>query len=1099
MKQSLISLFMLLSALCFADNDEARLLRFPSVGGDKIAFTYAGDLYSVSIDGGVAVKMTSDIGFEMFSRFSPDGKTIAFTAQYDGNTEVYTMPTEGGTPKRLTFTATLDRDDIGDRMGPNNIVMCWTPDGKEIVFRTRWYTFSGLRGLLYQVPVNGGDIKQIPTTEGGFCSYSPDDKKLAMNRMFREFRTWKYYRGGQADDIWINTVGTTKLENITNNDAQDIFPMWIGKEIYFFSDRDGIMNLFCYNTSTKETAKMTRFDVYDCKFPSYSKDYVVFENGGYIYKFSVADKKCEKVPVTIKDEALYARSKFSQPLIGGGGRGMSGRAGYGLSPDGERVLAIVRGDIFSIPATIGATYNLSNSPESHEKDAVWSPDGKNIAFFSDASGEYQAYIIPYDRPEEKTMLTNFPDGYPSNLAWSPDSKKLYFTTDRKEFYSLDVASKNLKKIFQGEYGAVRGFDISSDGKWITYATSGKNNVSIINIYDVAKDEHHTVTTPWYDSYSPIFSQDGKYLFFTSARDFQARYSDVEWNAAYDISSFVFVLPLAKDTPNPVIIKGDEFKVATNAPEAPAKGGKDAKDNKESRKGKDATPEKPAEKPATNIVIDFDGIVERAAALPLGSGSYQLIASDGKDLFFYEGSEMKKISMKDMEVTPVTKSRIMAATPDGKKALIGDKGKLYVVDAPAFRSGEKAVPVEDAKVLVDYHKEWKQIFDETWRIYRDGFFVKNMVGRDWNAIKAKYEALLPYVNHRQDLTYIIGEMIAELNTGHCYVTTGEAPQPERIKTGLLGGQFSKDKSGFFRIDKIFEGVSWGNAQRSPLGEPGLGVKVGDYILEINGISTKNLNSIFEALIGKVGVVTALKVNGTPSDKGAKTIYVKPIADESQLAYYEWVQNNIRKVEKASNGEIGYIHIPDMSVAGLDEFTKLFYSQLDKKALIIDDRMNGGGNVSPMILERLQRVAYRVNMSRNGSTDPTPVPNATHVGPKVCLVDKYSSSDGDLFPYGFQQLKLGPVIGVRTWGGIVGISGSKPYVDGQQVTTPFFTSYSTDGKWIIENHGVDPDIIVDINPFEDFKGNDAQLNKAIEILKEQLKTYTPLPTMPADPVR
>lgn len=1077
MRKTFCFLFMLLPLLMNAE--EARLLRFPSVGGDKIAFTYAGDLYTVSIDGGQATKLTSHIGYETFSRFSPDGKTIAFTGQYDGNTEVYLIPSEGGVPQRLTYTATLDRDDIGDRMGPNNIVMCWTPDGKDVVFRTRWYTFSGLRGLLYHAPVDGSDLRQIPTTEGGFCSYSPDGKKLALNRMFREFRTWKYYRGGQADDIWINTVGTTELVNITNNPAQDIFPMWVGEKIFFLSDRDHTMNLFCYDVASGQTRKVTDFKEYDCKFPSYSQEYVVFENGGYIYKYNIAADKCEKVNITLSSDGVYARGKLSDAPSAQSAMGMY-RGGFSLSPDGERVLATHRGDIFNLPATKGATYQITSSSSSQEREPVWSPDGNKIAYFSDASGEYQVYVADAANPASAVKMTNFKTGYPQGLTWAPDSKTLYFSDEKKNTYSLDVESKKLTKIFYGKFGGMRGYDISPDGAWLAYSASAQNNVSVVYLYNVAQKKHYPVTTTWYDSYSPVFSADGKYLFFTSAREFQSRYSRVEWNAAYDISNYIFVVPLAKATPAPTLLKGDEY-----TPGTPAGGNKPAS-------GKPGAA--PAPTPAAKTVVDTDGLIERAAVLPIGSGRFGIIGCWGDHLYYTKGGETCKLSLKDMKESKLGKDRVITTTPDYKKALVMSKGALKVVSTNSFK-GEATVPTSDMRVSIDYAQEWKQIYDETWRVFRDHFYLENMHGKDWDAIHDKYAVMLPYVQHRQDLTYLIGEMIAELNIGHAYVTTGEAPRAERIKVGLLGGQFAKDKSGYFQVTKIFQGEDWSKTNRSPLAEPGLGVKVGDYVLAVNGKSLKDVRNIYETLVGKVGSMVALKVNTTPSEEGARTIYVKPIADETQLAYYEWVHNNIRKVDEMSGGQIGYIHIPDMSTVGLDEFTKLFYTQLDKKALIIDDRMNGGGNVSPMIIERLQREVYRMNMYRNGSEGLATIPESTHHGPKVCLVDKYSSSDGDLFPYGFQKLGIGPLIGTRTWGGIVGISGSKPYVDGQDVRTPFFTSYSTDGKWILENEGVTPDIYVDINPFEDYLGNDAQLNKAVEVLLEQIKTYPQLPGVPA----
>lgn len=1052
----------MLLPFCAINAQEGRLLRFPSVGGDKIAFSYAGDLYTVSINGGTAQKITSDIGYEMFSRFSPDGKTIAFTAQYDGNTEVYTIPSAGGIPKRITYSASVSRDMVGERMGPNNIVMCWTPDGKNIVYRSKWYNFSGLRGLLYTISANGGEPTQIPTTEGGFCSYSPDGKQLAFNRMFREFRTWKYYRGGQADDIWINQVGSTKLDNITNNPAQDIFPMWIGNDIYFLSDRDHIMNLFCYNTKSKEVSKVTNFTEYDCKFPSFSNNYVVFENGGYIYKYSVSNKKCEKVKIELNCEDIYARSKYNKSPE----NAFFSRSGYSLSPDGEKVLAIHRGDIFSIPAQKGATYNLSNSSESHEREATWSPDGKSIAFFSDKSGEYQLYLMDGENTEKVTMLTKFKEGYPTGLLWSPDSKKIYFSNEKRELCSIDVASKALKVIITGKYSGIYNYDFSNDGNWLVYTTSGKNRVSVIYIYDIKADKHHQVTGQWYDSSSPIFSEDGKYLFFTSSRDFNANYSYVEWNASYEVKNYVFVTPLTKETTDPTIIN---VSVDKNG---------DAKGDK-----------------TQNSTIDFDGIVERSALLPIESGRYSLLTCINDELYYSSKGEIKKISMKDMKISSVADGRILAATTDGSKALLAEKNNLYVVSSKQGFKKDDPLSLQDVNTLVDYPKEWAQIFNESWRIVRDHFYLENMHGKDWNKLRDKYSVLLPYVRHRQDLTYIIGEMISELNVGHAYITTGEAPTPERIGTGLLGGKFEKDKSGYFKITKIFQGAPWESTLVSPLGAPGIKVNCGEYIISVNGTSCKEMGTIYQSLIGKVGSTVALKINSQPKEEGARIVYVKPIGDESNLAYYEWVQNNIKKVNEATNGEVGYIHIPDMSVAGLDAFTKLFYTQLDKKALIIDDRMNGGGNVSPMILERLQREAYRMTMARNGGELLSTVPGETHHGPKVCLVDKYSSSDGDLFPYGFQKLGIGKLIGTRTWGGIVGISGSKEFVDGQDMRTPFFTSYSIDGKWIVENHGVDPDIVVDINPFDDYLGVDAQLNKAIEVLKEEMKNYKPLPGVPA----
>jgi len=1073
-------LFTTLTSLAARD-PEGRLLRFPATGNGLIAFSYAGDLYTVPLEGGNASRITSNNGYEVFPKFSPDGRTIAFTAQYDGNTEVYTIPAEGGEPKRLTYTATLDRDNIGDRMGPNNIVMGWTTDGKNVVFRSRWYSFSGMRAHLFTVPAVGGELSQIPTSEGGFCSYSPDGQYLALNRMFREFRTWKYYKGGQADDIWVNKLGTTQLENITageGDNAQDIFPMWIGTDIYFISDRDSIMNLFRYDTGTKKTEKMTRFDTYDIKFPSAWGEYIVFENGGYIYSFNTRNRELNKVEITLHEENLHARTRLMDVS--------AQAANYSLSPNGERVLVTSRGDVFSVPGTEGATYNMTRTPGIHEREAMWSPDGSQIAWFSDQTGEYQLYVMPYDNPSAARQITSFTDGYPDNLDWTPDSRGLYFTTEKRELWHAVPATGTARCVLQTPYSAIRSYDISPDGKWITYSTQAENRMDVVYLYSVDDNISYPVTSPWYDAQSGVFSDDGKYLFFTSARDFSASYSRVEWNASYNVSSYVFVLPLAKGTPDPTALKAVEYKPSekSDTPPAPPAAPKGRKNDKA----------EPAAEKQVNVTVDLDGIVERASALPLDPGMYWLLAAVDGDLYFSTRRDIKKISLSDLKESPVVTGMPLAYAPKGKKMLLRDGEDLFIIGAPSWKK-DKKVMLQDVRVFTDYPAEWNQIFNETWRVYRDHFYLPTMHGRDWEGIREKYEVLLPYVKHRHDLTYLIGEMISELNVGHCYVTSpSDTPAPERVKVGLLGARFGKDASGAFRVIRIYEGENWDKSLRSPFREGGVDIAQGDYIMEVDGVDCSSMKVIYEALIGKVDKTVALTVNSSPSRTGARTVYVRPIADEASLMYYEWVQENINKVNRASNGQIGYIHIPDMGIAGLDMFTKLFYTQLDKKALIIDDRMNGGGNVSPMILERLAREAYRMSMYRHGVN--LPVPNESHSGPKVCLIDKYSMSDGDLFPYGFRKMGLGKLIGTRTWRGIVGISGSKPYLDGQDVRTPFFTSYSTDGEWIIEGHGVEPDIEVDINPFEDYLGNDAQLNKAIEVLLEELKSFEPLPGTPPD---
>ena len=1052
--------------------EEARLLRFPATNGSDIVFSYAGDLYKVSVRGGEAKRLTSHVGYEMFPRFSPDGKTIAFTGQYDGNTEVYTIPADGGEPLRVTYTATNQRDDVGDRMGPNNIVTAWTADGAKIVYRNR--IGSGFGGKLYTVAKEGGLSEVIPLPEGGFCSFSPDGKRLAYNRVMREFRTWKYYQGGMADDVWIYDAGKKTVENITNNRAQDIFPMWVGDEIYFLSDRDRTMNLFVYDTKTKTTSKVTDFTEYDIKFPSTNGQLIVFENAGYIYRFDPAAKKAEKVSITLTSDHLYARSEIKD-----GGRYMRGAS---LSPDGKRVVVTARGEIFNLPVEKGVTKNIVRTPGAHERSATWSPDGKHIAYISDATGETELYMQPAEGGEA-VQLTKNNDTYIRNFEWSPDSKSIVYTDRKNRINLLNVATKQVTEVLRDPKKEPYEVTFSPDSKWLAYTRMADNEYDIIYLYRIDDKKEFQVTDRWYDSGSPTFSTDGKYLVFTSMRDFNPTYGSKEWNHVYGYSNGVYLALLTKDTPSPFLTKDDGSKAEPKKVEINVEEGK-KKETDEKKKPEGVT-----------VKVDADGLSDRIVKVPLPQGYHGNLYSDGQKVYYSRNNSTYVYDLNKQKEETVAEGARMWVEPGGKKAGFFKNKQLFVKDIPAGRVDLKdPVNFSDMKMTIDYAKEWAQIFDEAWRAFRDGFYLENMHGVDWKAMKKKYGVLLPYVKNRQDLTYLIGEMIGELNCGHAYVNTGETNRPQRIKTGLLGAEISRDKSGFFRLEKILPGESWSPALRSPLTEPGIEAQVGDFIVAIDGVPTNTVNDLYALLVGKAGVPTELSLNGKAQLNGARKVVIRPLEEEYSLYHYQWVKNNIEKVDKASGGKIGYIYIPDMGVDGLNEFAKYFYPQLDKEGLIIDDRANGGGNVSPMILERLAREPYRMTM-RRGSTRNGTVPDAVLVGPKVCLINKYSASDGDLFPWGFRALKLGKLIGTRTWGGIVGITASLPFIDGTDVRVPFFTSYDMNGNWMVENEGVEPDILIDNDPVKEWNGEDEQLNRAIEEVMKELKNRKPLPKTPA----
>ena len=1052
MKKLLLALLFAGGAVA-AEAEEARLLRFPATNGRDVVFTYAGDLYRVPITGGEATRLTSHVGTEMFARFSPDGEQIAFTAQYDGNTEVYLMPRTGGEPERLTYTATNSRDDIGDRMGPNNIVMTWTRDGKSILYRNR--ISDGFSGKLWSVSMECDMPEQLPLPEGGFCSYSPDGKKLAYNRVMREFRTWKYYKGGMADDVWVYDPASKKVENVTNNVSQDIFPMWIGEEILFISDRDRTMNLFVYNTSTKKTEKVTNYTDYDIKFPSTNGEVIVYEQGGYIFKFDPRTRKAEKITVTLNGENRYARVEMKNVA--------DKMTAASLSPDGKRVAVTARGEVFNVPVEKGVTRNITRTSGANERGAKWSPDGKWIAYISDRTGETEVWLQGEDG--EPQQLTKGSDTYIRQVIWSPDSKTLLYTDRKNRLVAVDVASKSKQTVMQNPNGEPSGVAYSPDSKWLTYTKSAENDMSVVYVYNIASKKEYPVTEQWYSSSAPVFSTDGKYLIFTSARDFNSTYSQTEWNHVYTRMNGVYMAMLAEDTPSPLLPT-------------------------------DGAVESPKAEGEVVVKIDTENLPGRIIKLPLAAGSYRNFYSDGKKVYYSAAGGTKAFDLKTQKEETVAEGASFTLTAGSKKALFTKGRQLFVADFPAAKANLKdAVSTKDMVAHVDYMEEWAQIYDEVWRAFRDGFYLENMHGLDWKAIKKKYEVLVPYAKTRLDLNYIIGEMISEVGCGHAYVNPGEVPALERIPMGLLGAELKRDKSGFFRIEKILPGGVYSQTLRSPLAEPGVGVKEGDYIVAIDGVPTSSVKNIYKLLVGKANVLTELSINSTASAAGARKVVVSPIANEYPLYHYNWVQENIRKVSEATNGKVGYIYIPDMSAEGLNEFARYFYPQLDKEALIIDDRANGGGNVSPMIIERLLRQAYRMTMYRGQERNGT-IPDATHHGPKVLLIDKYSASDGDLFPWSFKANDLGTVVGTRTWGGIVGISGSLPYIDGTDVRVPFFTNYDAKtGEWIVENHGVDPDILIDNDPIKEFAGEDEQLNKAIEVALEQIKNRKPLPKTPA----
>jgi Uncharacterized protein related to the periplasmic component of the Tol biopolymer transport system len=1086
MKKNLLIFSMLLAfgALSLQAQNEAKMLRFPAIHGNQVVFSYAGDLYTVDINGGEARQLTNDPdGFEIFARFSPDGKNIAFTGQYDGNTEVYVMPAQGGEPKRVTYTSTLDRDDLSDRMGPNNIVMTWK-DNENIVYRSRRITWDDFVGQLFVANINGGLGEQLPFEEGGWITYSPDGQKIAFNRVMREFRTWKYYRGGMADDVWIFDFNTKELTNITNNVAQDIFPMWAGDKIYFCSDRDRTMNIFCYDLKTKAITKVTNYTYYDVKYPSLGDNDIVYENGGMLYRLSLKDNSIHPIKVRIVNDGISSRTKYidASKFITSGD----------VSPDGKRIVLGARGDVWTLPVESGITRNLTKSDGVHDRNVAWSPDGEYIAYISDRTGNDELYIQKQDGKEEAIQLTDpksVSETYKYQPSWSPDSKKIAWYDKMNRLMVIDVASKKVTEVAKSQAGEMGDFTWSPDSKWIAYTDANMSEFSRIFIYNVDTQKSEPVTDTWFNSSNPTFDKNGKYLYFTSERDFNPTYSSVEWNYAYREQSRIYLITLQKDTPSPFLAKNDEVKVEKGE----AKEEKHGKDKKKDSKKEDNK----------SIKIDFEGIMSRIIPLSDIKTAYYYELKGVENGLYYmswgnRGGGLYYYDLEEKEATRIGDFNGYGLTPDGKKMIVRKRWDIAVINAPKreVKSIDNPVDLSNMKKWVNLHEEWAQIYTEAWRQMRDFFYAPNMHGNDWPAIHDKYSVLIPYCGDRNDVNYLIGEMIGELNIGHAYTGGGDRVETSRLKLGLLGAELERDGSGYYKIKKILKGESWNDATISPLTEIGVNAKEGDFIVAVDGVSTKNMNNIYESLVDKAGKAVVLTLNTKASENGARDVVVTPISSENSLYYYNMVQNNIEKVNKATNGQVGYIHIPDMGREGLNEFVKYFYPQLTKKALIIDDRGNGGGNVSPMIIERLRREAAMWTVTRNGGAAEIK-PNQMMNGPKVLLFNKYSASDGDLFPWQFKHYKLGTTIGTRSWGGVVGIRGSLPFIDGGTLNRPEFAPFDQNGNWIIEGHGVDPDIVIDNNPYDEFNGIDAQLDKAIEVILEQMKDWPEAPAVPAWP--
>lgn len=1090
-----------------APQGPTHLMRYPDISKDSVVFAYAGDLWISPRAGGPARRLTTHSGDELFPKFSPDGKWIAFTGEYDGNQDVYVMSADGGEPRRLTYHPT------------NDIVLGWTPDGKKILFRSDRHCAPPNRYTkLFLVSPEGGMPEELPVPRASLTSFSPDGNRIAFLSTSQEFRTWKRYRGGWSPAIGIYDLKNNKYEELPTAKGMDLFPMWRGNTIYFISDREGVMNLYSYELTSKQTKKLTDYKEYDVKWPSLGADAIVYENGGLLYSYELSSGKVSNIAVTVNSDDVLARAEFKS--VG------SNIRTFALSPSGTRAIFEARGNILTLPVEHGSVRYLSNSSGVHELNPRWSPDGKWIAYLSDRTGEYEIYLRPQTGGDE-TRITTDGKMYRYGPEWSPDSKKLLYWDKKLRLWYVDIDAKKPILIDTGEYGQINGGSWAPDSRWVAYGKPDRRNSERIYLYSLDQKKIFPVSQGIYSDSEPRFDQNGKYLYFFSQRYFYPSSGQLDQRYNYYNTDGVFAVTLKADDPAPFGPQNDEEKTADEKKDEKKDDKKDDKkdekadDKKEGADVKssgktDEKEKKGEEKPVKPITIDVEGIANRVSAAQIPAGIYGRLEAR-KDKFFYvaapiestqaalPGPPKPRLTLHVYDVTKREDKVLLEGITNydldktGAKVIYRAAPTNYgVVDAVPGKAkvGEGHLDTASLQVRVDPREEWRQIFREAWRIERDFYWDPAMGGLDWEKIGKRYEALLPWVAHRSDLNYIIGEMIAELSTSHTYVNGGDQPERQHIGVGMLGVDFDVN-GGFYRFKKIYAGENWNEQTRAPLTEPGVKVKEGSYLLAVNGEPVRPPTNVYSFFQNLADQIITLKINDKPSAEGAWDISVKTIGNEAGVRYLDWMANNRRIVSDATGGRVGYMHVPDTTIPGIIQFDKQLNAQLDKGGLIVDERYNAGGSIPDFYTEKLRRHLLSLLAGREGKDQPWP-PVAIH-GPKVMIINELAGSGGDAFPWFFRREKIGPIVGKRTWGGLVGIARGIPLRDGGGVTAPEFAFWSPDnnGEWIVENHGVDPDYEVDQRPDLVVSGHDPQLEKAIEIVKEEMKNNPALPPRPKYP--
>ncbi len=1069
-KRALVAFFLLFGLFSIAiaqdDNQGTRLLSQPTVSKEHVAFVYDGDLWIANRDGSNQHRLTSHEGDETSPRFSPDGQSIAFSAQYDGNTDVYIMPVKGGSPKRLTYHP------------GNDLVEGFTPDGSAVLFSSSRNVFTNRYRKLFTASTSGGFPSELPIPNGLRASYSSDGKKIAYIPIGERFNQWKNYRGGTCSRVWIYDTGDHSVQQIRQPEGRcnDTDPVFIGNKVFFRSDRNGEFNLFSFDPTTEAVEQLTQYDDFPIHRITESADTIIYEQAGYLHLFDPSTKKSSRFVVNIPTDMTEVRPRYAS-----GSRWLRDIA---VSPSGARAVAEFRGEIVTIPAKKGDVRNLTNTPGVHERSPAWSPDGASIAYFSDEGGEYKLHIAPKDGKGEVKKHEIEGHGFFEDPVWSPDGTKISYIDNSWSLYVFDIAKQESTKIVsEPRYGPgpfrLLQHSWSPDSNWIAYTVNTSAMIGQAFVFNVNEETSHPITDGMSEVANPVFDKSGKYLYFLASTDAgPVKHWFAMSNNDMELSNSIYVAVLQDNGENPLARKNDEEKIAK-------KNEKDA-DKKDDSKSSTA-------KSKNKVKIDFEGLDQRILAIPGSPATHSALQAGAAGQIYFirrnrDGeSELVSFSMDKQESTTLMSGATgFSLTPDGKKILYVQRGSFGIAPAGKISPGTGRLAVDNIKVRIDPRAEWQQIFEEVWRINRDYFYDPNMHGSNWPAMKEKYQPFVSACVTRDDLNRVLMWMCSEVAVGHHRVGGGDERQStDRVGGGLLGADF-KIENDRYKISKVFGGLNWNGAMRAPLTEPGVRVKQGEYILAVNGEDLKADDNIFRHFENTSGKFVELKVGPNADGSDSRTVTVVPVGSESAMRNRDWVEGNLEKVTKATNGRVAYVYVPNTAGAGHTYFKRYFFPQANRDALIVDERFNGGGQVADYYIDLMRRPYISHWATRYGKDFSTPT-GAIH-GPKVMLIDETAGSGGDLLPFMFDKLELGTLVGRRTWGGLVGVLGFPVLMDGGSVSAPNLAIWTEDG-FIVENVGVPPHVEVEQFPADVIAGRDPQLEKAIEIALQQLESNPP----------